>query len=314
MSTPKISILIPTFNVEPFLAENLDAILAQDFTDFEVLLSDNCSTDDTFALIQRYAARDPRIRYWQNPTNLGIVANINRCLQEARGEFVKLVPGDDKLLHPKALRCLVEMLEQNPNVSLVSCASYIIDEQSHPLAVRNYFGRSGVWEGWKIINLSFTMAGNIIGEPPMFRRARCTHSFDPRYHQIGDLEFCFHLLEQGDFAFIAEPLAAWRQRAGQETEINRRSASSRPEGLWLIQDWYAKPWFRERATPELLFTQIYHIRKHYKEPGQPLAAEMMAALGRTRYAFYWFKRKITRPLKKLKMKLTNASLRAKHRA
>ena len=301
MTPIKVSVLVPTFNVGPFLAENLDVLLAQDFSDFELLLSDNCSTDGTFDVIQHYAARDPRIRCWQNPANLGITANINRCLEAARGEFVKFVFADDKLLGTSVLRQLVEILERQPEVALASCASVVIDQQSQLLRPLRHIGCSGVWDGREVIVRCLETHCNLIGDP-LFRRKLCVAGFDPRYRQIGDQEFCFRLLEQGRFAFIAEPLAAWRQRAGQQSEINRQTGGSNQEQLWLAQEWFTKPWMPQLASRQMLFTQIHQLRRAYGDQARELTGQMRRQLGAGWYAAYWLKRKITRPLKKISPK------------
>jgi len=232
MSTPKVSVLIPTFNVGPFLAENLDAVLAQDFTDFELVISDNCSTDSTFELIQNYAARDARIRVWQNQSNLGAAANFTRCLEMARGQYVKFICADDKLLSPSTLRKMVAMFEKYPDVALVSCASMIIDEHSQPIGFRNPFGHTDVWDGKRVIIRCFEVPGNIVGEPTMnmFRRDLIQQGFNLRYNQIADLEFSFQFLEQGNFAFIAEPLAAWRRRPDCRNQIAFPRRKATPPG------------------------------------------------------------------------------------
>ena len=78
--------------------------MRQDFTSYELLIADDGSTDDSLAIIKSYAAKDPRIRWWQNPRNLGQTKNHNACLQEARGEFIKFVHQDDKLLSASAIK------------------------------------------------------------------------------------------------------------------------------------------------------------------------------------------------------------------
>jgi glycosyltransferase involved in cell wall biosynthesis len=102
----KVSVLIPVYNCERYLAECLDSVLAQDLKDMEILISDDDSQDGTVDIIRQYAARDARIRWWQNPANLGQARNHNVCLQAARGEFIKFVHADDKFLQPSALSCL----------------------------------------------------------------------------------------------------------------------------------------------------------------------------------------------------------------
>jgi hypothetical protein len=217
--------------------------------------------------------------------------------------LAKFVFADDKLLGSSVLRRLVEILEQQPEVALVSCASIVIDEQSKPLRPLRHIGRSGVWDGKEVIVRCLEKHCNLIGDP-LFRRKLCPTGFDPRYRQIGDQEFCFRLLEQGRFAFIAEQLAAWRQRAGQQSEINRQTGTSNEEQLWLAQEWFAKPWMLKYASRQMLFTQIHQLRRAYGEQAQELTGQMMGQLGVGWYAAHWVKRKITRPLKKISPKFT----------
>ena len=87
MSLPKVSVLVPVYNAGPFFAECLESILVQDFGDYEVLISNDGSTDGTVAIIERYAAKDPCILWWKNPLNIGLTRNHNHFLREARGEF-----------------------------------------------------------------------------------------------------------------------------------------------------------------------------------------------------------------------------------
>jgi len=106
----KVSILIPTYNSKQYLSECLDSIVSQDFTDMEILISDDVSTDDTLKAVQAYAVRDARIRWWQNPRNLGFVGNHNACLQQATGEYIKFLHPDDQLLSTSAIRKMVAAL------------------------------------------------------------------------------------------------------------------------------------------------------------------------------------------------------------
>lgn len=298
----KVSVLVPAYNDARFLPECLDSILAQDSSDFELLISDDCSTDGTAAIIAHYAARDPRIRWWRNPVNLRQGGNLNLCLREARGEFIKFVFTDDKLLEKSALRQMVNILEQNPTVSLVASASNVIDSQSELIEKRNYFRRSCVLDGKRVILQCLEQNGNIIGEPSlaMFRKRQATRGFDEQFSQGLDLEMWFHLLEQGQFAYIAEPLCAFRRHSAQQTEINRRTGACAGEHLLLIEKHYPQSWLSEMATRQMLFTQVYYLRKHYGRRADSLVAEMMAKLGRNWYAVLWLKHRTIRPLVKLK--------------
>jgi len=297
MRTPLVSVLIPVFNGEPFLAECLESVLAQDFSDCEILISDDGSTDGSAAVIERFAARDSRIRWWRNPRNLGIGGNFNACIKAARGEFLKFVLQDDKLLTPSALRQMVTTLESDPSVSLVVSASQLIDAQSRLIQVRNSFGRSGVHEGKEVIVYCLTKNANVIGEPSLalFRQRQAARGFDDQLKQLLDLEMWFHLLEQGRFAYIAEPLCAFRQHPAQLTEVNRLSGASAEEDLTLMERYYTRPWMKDFITPQAIFTQVYYLRKRGKERPAAVATVMARDLNPLTYVLCWVRHKVTRP-------------------
>ena len=302
MSAPLVSVLIPVFNGEPFLAECLESILAQDFGDYEVLISDDGSTDGSVTVIERYAQRDSRIRWWRNPRNLGIGGNFNAPLKTARGEYFKYVLQDDKLSDPSALRRMVAVLESDSSVSLVVSAAHLIDAESRLIRVRNPFERSGVREGKRVIVQCLEENANLIGEPSLalFRRSQGVRGFDEGLRQLLDLEMWFHLLEQGRFGYVAEPLCAFRQHAAQQTEVNLRTGASAEEDLILKERYYVKPWMKTAATPQAIFTQVYYLRRRPGERAAAVSAEMYKTLGRRRYAFCWLRHKVTRPFYNLR--------------
>src|SRR5262249_18791456 len=84
---PRVSIGLPVYNGAEFLEEAIESLLGQTFKDFELLISDNDSTDGTEEICRRYAARDPRIHYWRNTRNIGGMRNANLTLQLSRGEY-----------------------------------------------------------------------------------------------------------------------------------------------------------------------------------------------------------------------------------
>src|SRR5262245_19694287 len=114
-SRPRVSIGLPVFNGEAYLQEALDSIAAQTFTDYELIISDNASTDSTAAICQARASRDSRIRYSRNPVNIGGDRNYYRCFELSRGDYFLGVAHDDRF-HPDYLRRMIEVLDANPTV------------------------------------------------------------------------------------------------------------------------------------------------------------------------------------------------------
>jgi glycosyltransferase involved in cell wall biosynthesis len=123
---PRLSIGLPVYNGEEYLPEALDALLAQSYDDFELIISDNASTDGTQEICLRYAALDPRVRYLRQPHNIGAAPNHNATLDAAHGELFKWAAHDDLYDRDLLARC-VEVLDAHPDVVLASCYSAVID-------------------------------------------------------------------------------------------------------------------------------------------------------------------------------------------
>jgi glycosyltransferase involved in cell wall biosynthesis len=124
---PRASIGMPVYNGERFLKEALDSILAQTFEDFELIISDNASTDRTQEICRVYAAQDRRIRYYRNEQNLGAAWNYNRVFELSTGEYFKWATHDD-LCAPEYLERCVEVLDHHPAVVLCYPRTISIDE------------------------------------------------------------------------------------------------------------------------------------------------------------------------------------------
>ncbi|MGE4069394.1 MAG: glycosyltransferase family 2 protein [Vicinamibacterales bacterium] len=116
MSDPSVSVLMTAYNREPYIGASIESVLAQDFEDFELLVTDNQSTDGTVAVARAYEARDPRVRVVVNERNLGQFGNRNRAASLARGRFLKYHDSDD-LMYPHGLGILVELLAAEPRAA-----------------------------------------------------------------------------------------------------------------------------------------------------------------------------------------------------
>lgn len=129
---PRVSIGMPVYHGETFLEQTLDALLAQSFTDFELIISDNGSTDRTETICRAYAARDKRIRYYREETNQGAAWNYNRVFDLARGEYFKWAAHDD-LVAPTFLERCVAVLDQHADVVLAYPRTQAIDAQGRKI-------------------------------------------------------------------------------------------------------------------------------------------------------------------------------------
>lgn len=134
---PRVSIGLPIYNAERFLRQSLDSILAQTFSDFEVIIVDNGSTDSTPQICQEYLARDSRLRYYRNARNLGVSRNFNRAFDLSCGEYFKWCTHDD-LYSPDFIEKCVEVLDNNPDVVLCYSKARGIDEHGDDIYYYTY--------------------------------------------------------------------------------------------------------------------------------------------------------------------------------
>lgn len=131
--SPRVSIGVPVYNGENYLAQSLDALLAQSFRDFELIISDNCSTDATSEICRRYVARDSRIRYHRADKNRGAAWNFNRLVELANGEFFMWAAHDD-LWAPEFLEKCVTALDAQPDAVLCYTSTKVIGENRNKVA------------------------------------------------------------------------------------------------------------------------------------------------------------------------------------
>ena len=302
---PKVSVLIPVYNGERHLSECLESVLAQDYNDVEVLIADDGSSDGSQKIIEQFAARAPRIRWWKNPRNLGLTANANVCLRAAKGEFIKFVHQDDALLSPSALHKMVSVLDENPAVVLVSSQPHLTGTKSQPLF---FSKKSGRYDGKKTIIACFEKNNNLIGQPTLtlFRKSAAPRGFNERFTGHMDFEMWCHLLEQGDFFHLAEPLATWRVHQNHQTARARKDGTADREAWLLMEIYFKKNWLRAAATDRLLFAQIYYLRKKYGVAAAGLTDKMMTQLTARRYAWQWLKHRAARPFQQLARKFQRA--------
>lgn len=239
---PLVSVTIPMYNNARFIGDTISSILAQSFTDFELLIYDDHSTDESIAIASSFV--DSRIRIFTSDENLGPEENWNRAISGVRGKYVKLVCGDD-VLFPDCLEKQVGVLEtvSDTGVSLVSCQRTIIDPEGKSLIKKVRFMSGGRMEPVDVIRKMIRMGTNIIGEPVcgLFPAELIdkVNGYNATVPYTIDLDFWIQLLGHGDLYMIDEPLCAfrisnlsWSSRIGemryhQFLEFMERTASNR---------------------------------------------------------------------------------------
>ncbi len=134
---PRLSIGLPVYNGENYIAAALDSLLRQSFTDFELIICDNASTDRTAEICRVFGTSDQRIHYHRNDTNIGAAGNYNRTLELARGEYFKWASHDD-VCRPEFLEKCIAVLDTQPDVVLCHSQSEGIGTRGE---VKGYYGK-----------------------------------------------------------------------------------------------------------------------------------------------------------------------------
>lgn len=124
---PKISVCIPAYNRAHLIGATVRSVLAQNYDDYEIVVSDNCSSDDTVEVVRRFG--DSRIKVFRNERNLGMYPNFNRCIERTTGEYIKFLLSDDYFVTRDALATYVRVLDAHPEVGLVSSAYVSVNER-----------------------------------------------------------------------------------------------------------------------------------------------------------------------------------------
>ena len=244
MATPKLTVCLDSYNYADFLPRAIESVLEQTFVDFELVIQDDCSTDGSFEIAQRYADADSRVVARRNPRNLGMIGNRNVAIAAARGEYLKLLHADDFLAAPTVLEKLVAALDRNPAVALVAGPMLFVDEAANPVGRQSGFQLQRPIAGTSAITRCLAAQQNLIGAPSavMYRRALGQRGFDPEFHFAADLEMWFHLLEQGCFAYLADPVCAYRRHGAQVTRQCRKTLAPAAEHRALLDRYLHQPY------------------------------------------------------------------------
>jgi glycosyltransferase involved in cell wall biosynthesis len=221
LSTPKISVCLPTFNGAKYVGLAIDSILAQSFQDFELIVCDDRSSDNTPQIIRTYADRDDRVKFTTNSKRLGLFQNYNECISKSQGQFIKPFAQDD-VLAPKTLARMIEAFSRNDHVVLVSSARKWIDANGMETKQIAHFHSDTVLKGKDVIMAHLIGLSNWIGEPSavMFKAGATGNKFDTGFHHYGDIEYWLRILEHGSLLYLSEPLCSFRRHDESSTSTN----------------------------------------------------------------------------------------------
>jgi glycosyltransferase involved in cell wall biosynthesis len=234
MTTPLVSVLLPVFNCEQFLAVAVRSILSQSFSNLELLLLDDGSTDRSRKIADKIAGTDDRVRVF-SWTNRGIARSLNSGLDLARGSLIARMDADDIAL-PQRLERQVAFLEAHPEIIAVGTHALLVDPDGDPICP--WFVRLENHEEIDRRLLSGDGGGAIVHPTVMIRREHlnAVGGYHSNYELAEDLDLFLRLAERGRLANIPEVLLQYRQHLGSigvtRRKQQRASARRALEDAW----------------------------------------------------------------------------------
>ena len=232
--TPRVTVLMAAYNGAKLIGESLDSLLAQSFTDFEIVVVDDASTDDTAAVVAGYA--DPRIRLLRNATNLGVVGARNRAYAAASSDYIAILDQDD-LSRPGRLAAQVAHLDSHPASVLVATDIDITEDGS----LRESGRGSHALTNPVVLRWMLHIGNPLVHSSVMFRAAAVRQLgtyLRKDYELCEDYDFYLRLLELGDIAILPERLTILREHAGRASK--RFEAALNAHATKLLADLYAR--------------------------------------------------------------------------
>ncbi len=205
MKNPLVSVLMPAYNAEKYIGEAIESILSQTYKNFELIIIDDCSTDDTWKVIQEYQKKDKRISAFQNKRNLYIAENRNKLLKYANGRYVAWQDADDISL-PDRIEKQVAFLEKNPQVGVVG--GYLLFYQDGKIVSTRKYDTTDKLLRKKIFRYS------PVAQPAAMIRKECfdkVGDYNPKYPPAEDIDMSFRIGNHYKFANLSEPVIKYRQ-------------------------------------------------------------------------------------------------------
>lgn len=208
---PLVSLCIPTYRRAAFIGETLNSALRQTISDFEIIIVDDVSPDNTADVVAGFT--DPRIRYCRNERNLGVPENLNHALSLARGEFM-LILEDHDLLEPTYLEETLAVMQRHPTIGFAASGLVTINE--HGQTIQRFVERwPELLPGRWLLRRLLTRTDCPFSVTTVIRRSAAAGLeplFDTKYWWYADQYLWLRLAATSDFGYVAKPLLRFRQR------------------------------------------------------------------------------------------------------
>ncbi|MEB3293272.1 MAG: glycosyltransferase family A protein [Synechococcales bacterium] len=301
-SLPRVSIGVPVYNGEKYLRAALDSLLAQTFTDFEIVICDNASSDSTEQICQEYVQRDRRVKYHRNEYNIGPVKNYNRAFELSQGYYFKWATHDD-VYAPTWLERCVEVMDTNPDVALCSTHLQYIDEIGQFIQDYRYKVDSDHRHTpTRLLNLLCVdhrrhSANEVLG---LMRRDMMLQIPPQGLYARSDSVFLVRVALFGRFYEVPEPLFFNREHPQRSSRVSSISSRGRTQMAQLLGIGPMPPteWFDPTKKGKLTMPEWNLVKQYWISIGfAPL--QLGDRLGCYLAFFYWLFRHIPKLMRDL---------------
>jgi glycosyltransferase involved in cell wall biosynthesis len=229
---PKVSVIVPAYDRARFVGEAVRSVLAQSLPDFELIVVDDGSDDDTPAVIE--AVRDPRIRFFRNERNVGIPAAHNFALPQARGEYVAFLDSDDVMV-ARRLEWQVAYLDSQPHVTAVGGTCRHMDESGRPYGRPIRYAARPEHVAVLLLFRIEVWKGSVTGRTAALRQ----YGFDTRVPLADDYDLWVRMSAAGErLANLPQVVGYYRRHAQQTTAMHR--SRTRHEITRIVQEQLAR--------------------------------------------------------------------------
>lgn len=212
-----VSICIPAYNNEKDIKQTILSLLKQTYKNIEIVVVDDASTDSTAALVE--SLKDERIHLYRNEKNLGMAGNWNHCVELSRGEYVKLICADDRLV-PESIEVEIKAMKEDPDIVMTINDSIMINRDGKKLGVFGRYPKKGILDGRSLARKSM-IYNNYFGMPSavMFRKHIFEQAggFDPAFRYILDFDLWMSMAPLGKVAVLKEKLNYFMLREDSNT-------------------------------------------------------------------------------------------------
>ena len=210
---PLVSVIMPSYNHERYISEAIESVLNQTFTDFELIIIDDASKDESKQIIESYRKKDDRIKAIFHDRNMGVERTANDGIELANGKFIALFASDDVWL-PEKLEEQLKVFQRDPQVGLVYSDAYIINERKNNEVTKfsdtSTFYRGDIYKKLLCADSKFIPGLTIMVKKECFDRVGLQ---DPETHGIGDYDMLLRITKEYNVDFVDKPLAKYRQHS-----------------------------------------------------------------------------------------------------